>query len=63
MGAPEGFWTMKELSLPGKPVACNFGLLWLIYGLLWGIVACCFGLLGFPGKSHRVPYCNLKYIP
>ena len=22
------------LRLPGKPVACNYGLLWLIYGLI-----------------------------
>ena len=32
-----------------KPVALNLGLLWLIYGLLWGIVACDFWQLGFPG--------------
>ena len=35
--------------LPGKPVAWNFGLLWIYYGLLYGIVACSFGLLGVPG--------------
>ena len=34
---------------PGKPVACNLGLLRLKNGLLYGIVACHFGLLGFPG--------------
>ena len=39
-----------SLTLPGKPVACNYGLLWLIYGLRWGIVACYFGLLGFSGS-------------
>ena len=37
-------------NLPGKPVAYNWGLLCQIYGLLWGIVACYFGLLGFPGR-------------
>ena len=31
---------------PGKPVACNYGLLSLNNGLLWGIVAVYFGLLG-----------------
>ena len=30
-------------------MAYNDGLLWLIYGLVYGIVACCFGLLGVPG--------------
>ena len=46
------------LFLPGKPVAYNngllwllYGLLWLLYGLLWGIVACYFGLLGVPGTN------------
>ena len=32
-------------------MACDYGLLWLIYGLLWGIVACYFRLLGIPGRS------------
>ena len=32
--------------LPGKPVAHNYGLLGLYFGLLWGIVAHYFGLLG-----------------
>ena len=42
------FWPCY--GLPGKPVAYNYGLLWLIYGLLYGIVtASCFRLLGFPG--------------
>ena len=40
--------------LPGKPVAYNYGLLWLIYGLLWGIVANCFWLLGVPFSLFRV---------
>ena len=32
----------NDRRLPGKPVACS-------YGLLWCIVACYFRLLGFPG--------------
>ena len=32
-----------QVKLPGKPGACNYGLFWLMYGLPWGIVACCFG--------------------
>ena len=39
--------TLKHL--PGKPGAYNYGLLSVNSGLLWGIVACYFGLLGFPG--------------
>ena len=39
-------------GLPGKPVAYNFGLLWIYYGLLWDIVAYYFGLLGVPGCDH-----------
>ena len=35
--------------VPGKPVAYNSGLLSMDYGLLWGIVASYFGLLGLPG--------------
>ena len=37
-----------------KLVVCIYGLLWLIYGLLYGIVASCFGLLGFwaPGPHE-----------
>ena len=38
-------------TLPGKPAAYNNGLLSINYGLLWGIVAYCFRLLGFPGTS------------
>ena len=38
----------KQLFLPGKPVACNFGLVWLISGLLWTVMAHYFRLLGFP---------------
>ena len=32
-------------------MAYKYGLLWLIYGLLYGIVACYFRLLGVPGMS------------
>ena len=39
-----------QIDAPGKPGACNDGLLRLNNGLLWGIVACCFGLLGLPGR-------------
>ena len=28
----------SRFYLPGKPVAYNYGLPWLIYGLLWVIV-------------------------
>ena len=31
-------------------MAYNYGLLWLNYGLLYGRVACCFRLLGLPGR-------------
>ena len=31
------------------------GYFWIYYGLLWGIVACYFGLLGVPGScQHHV---------
>ena len=43
-----------DQALPGKPVADNYGLLWLIYELLWDIVAFYFRLLGVPGKSGLV---------
>ena len=43
--------TLQEPNLPGKPVAYNYGLLSINYGLLWGIVASFFGLLGVPGKG------------
>ena len=32
-------------------MACNYGLLRLIHGLLSGIVACYFGLLGVPTRQ------------
>ena len=44
-------------DMPGQPVAYNYGLLWLIYGLLYGIVACYFRLLGVPGGDF--PYLQL----
>ena len=34
----------------GKPVACNFGLLSVVFDSRWGIVACCFGPLSFSGR-------------
>ena len=37
--------TMRKL--PGKPVAYNYELLSVNYGLLWGIVACFLGYLAF----------------
>ena len=40
---------LQELTLAGKPVAYNFGLLSVNCGLLWGIVAYYLGLLGAPG--------------
>ena len=39
----------SQWILPGKPVACNYGLLSVNSGLLGGIVACDLKLLGFPG--------------
>ena len=32
-------------------LAFNYGLLWLVYGLLWGIVTCYFRLFGAPGNN------------
>ena len=46
---------MESAGLPGKPVAYNYGLLSVNYGLLWSIVTCYLGLLGVPGSS---PYWN-----
>ena len=39
------------MRLPGKPAAHNHGLLCLNKGLLYGILACCFGL---PGLAFQV---------
>ena len=41
------------IDLPGKPVASNYGLLWLIHGLLEGIVACYLRLCGLPQVDSR----------
>ena len=38
------------MPLPGKPMSEH--MCQLIARLLWGIVACCFGLLGFPGTRR-----------
>ena len=35
-------------------MAYNYGLLRLTYGLLYGIVACSFGLRGVPGTSYEL---------
>ena len=35
-------------------MACKYGLFSMNYGLLWGIVVYCFGLLGVPG-SYNLP--------
>ena len=43
----------NEKGLPGKPVAYDNGLLCMYCGLLWGIVACYFRLLGVPGRDVR----------
>ena len=43
---------VRRLHIPGKPVGYHFGLLSINYGLLWGLVVCCFRLLGFPGWDH-----------
>ena len=54
-GASAAAWSLHcncRSLLPGEPVACNFGILWLIHGLLWGKVAYDFGLLGFPGTMR-----------
>ena len=40
---------MLAEAYPWKVVDYTNRLLPISYGLLWGKVACCFGLLGFPG--------------
>ena len=52
-----------ENSVPGKPVAHSYGLLSVNYGLLYGIVACYFGLLGVPGSPLRRTLCNPYVVP
>ena len=36
-------------------MAYNNGLCWLIYGLVWSMVAYCFRLLGVPGRLKLWP--------
>ena len=52
LSIPAGLFGGVACGLPGKPVACNYGLPSINNGLLWAIVAHCFGLLGFPGKNQ-----------
>ena len=37
-----------------RSVAYNDGLLSINFELPWGTVACCFGLLGFPGNLRHL---------
>ena len=52
--ARAGHHSQKQ-SFPGESVAYVFGTLSMSYGLLYDIVACCFGLLGFPGTHPGKP--------
>ena len=45
-----GSRAISLVDIPGKPVAYNDRLFSINKGLLYGIVACCFGLLGVPGR-------------
>ena len=49
---PIGATDFLEALKSGEPVANVVGLRWLNFGLLWGKVACSFGLLGFPGMWY-----------
>ena len=40
-------------AVPGKLVACNYGLLSIDSGLLWDLAACFSALPGFPGRYAR----------
>ena len=40
---------MADVLVTGKPVALKYGLVSINSGFLRGMVAACFGLLGFPG--------------
>ena len=51
-GRPVSIEVLHHECHPGKPVAHNYGQLSVNNGLLRGIVACYFGLLGVPGLSH-----------
>ena len=56
--------TSTWAALPGEPVAYNYGLLSMAYGLRWGIVAHCFRLPGFQGScSHRTVEHRLRQVP
>ena len=52
----------NSCSLPGKPVAYNYGLLRLNSGLLWGMVAHDFWLLGFPGRHLLAPKASCEKL-
>ena len=57
--------TSRELGClrwlqPGEPVAHNSGLLSTSNGLLWGIVAYYFQLLGCPGRSCKDLYYTIR---
>ena len=42
-------------------MACKYGLPPINYGLLWGRVACCFGLFGFPGRVLAIGILGFLY--
>ena len=44
---------LQSETQPGTPEAYNSGLRSIIYGLLWGIVDCCFRPLGFLGRFQN----------
>ena len=44
---------LPNFAPPGKAVAYDNRLLPINSGLLWGVMACYFGLLGFPGSCKR----------
>ena len=53
LGGPRKY-TLKMFEgdqTAGEPVAYTYGLFSVKYGLLWGIVAYYFGLLGCPGST------------
>ena len=52
--ASAGHSKTQKMQIPGKPVACDFELLCLNNGLLWGVVSRGCELLGFPGSFLSV---------
>ena len=54
------FRLTSKVTSPLKPLAHYFGFISMNAGLLWGIVACCFGLLGFHGKAWTMFVSGLK---